>query len=787
MLCVSAGFMACSDDDVVSDHTTGGGTDDAVSAYLSIDIVMPETTDTRADDATRADNEGDANLVGTENEYTVKKVYVYAFERNTVSEKTAWRLKETQTAGPASITTGTPNSTSSTPATGTATAKFTGLKKSEAGTEYHVYVSVNAEAVDQYGKSWTADGQTVTETDFLEQSRFDLKTTISSEGKESTSTGKEVKGFVVAETFASKEDTTKLPQLSDFSNSGLVMASRQFDNMTGVANSSTPYAVVKIYNTNTETTPSKVTIAVERVMARLDLGLTSDYKASDVTTPDGVAYATVTLDKYFPVNISKQAYLFRHTAKGTSSEFKSSTTSPTYTYDNLANLSIGNWKGSEWNMADYVVDPLTTQKTVTNYNTTDQRGAIQSMYYNAIHTATCTINGKSESKLDAFAPLRTAKNNIPPTIGYCLENTTLATCQQKDYSTGIVFSGLFTPKDDAIFGYYNGAVYSKAELKQLEEYATATVTTDDNSYNVEAKNTALTSAIQDTVTAHQAYAKALADYNDAVKEKDESEALWNKIKPADYVEGSTTLTEGTDAYNVKARYDKAKTALETKEIAKSTEETTLKEKLDAYKTAEDEKKLAETKSSAKTNQKQIEAALNDEVLYFYNYQFYTSIEALDKVMALPNNLVKSTDGTYDMKVSVTEDNSDKGKSNVQMLSEYGVTQYLRETAAEGENPSTYRTYYLYVLKHYEYTSPTSNSDAAIMSPMKFAIVRNNVYRMTVSGVSGLGSGSVDPTDPDPTDTYYPGPNPDEDREIYLNVKLDILNWVLRDQGDIVLK
>jgi hypothetical protein len=59
--------------------------------------------------------------------------------------------------------------------------------------------------------------------------------------------------------------------------------------------------------------------------------------------------------------------------------------------------------------------------------------------------------------------------------------------------------------------------------------------------------------------------------------------------------------------------------------------------------------------------------------------------------------------------------------------------------------------------------------------------------MQISGVSALGAGSVDPTDPDPTDTFYPGPNPDEDKEIYLKMELQILNWVLRDEGTITLK
>jgi hypothetical protein len=71
--------------------------------------------------------------------------------------------------------------------------------------------------------------------------------------------------------------------------------------------------------------------------------------------------------------------------------------------------------------------------------------------------------------------------------------------------------------------------------------------------------------------------------------------------------------------------------------------------------------------------------------------------------------------------------------------------------------------------------------------MKYAIVRNNVYQMTVSGVLALGSSSPDPTDPDPEDSYYPGPNPDDEQEVYLKMELQVRHWVVRDQGDIKLK
>ncbi len=62
-----------------------------------------------------------------------------------------------------------------------------------------------------------------------------------------------------------------------------------------------------------------------------------------------------------------------------------------------------------------------------------------------------------------------------------------------------------------------------------------------------------------------------------------------------------------------------------------------------------------------------------------------------------------------------------------------------------------------------------------MGPMEFAVVRNNVYKLSVDKISRLGHPRIPGNDPDkPT----PG-TPDESDEIYLDVTVDIVPWSVR--------
>ena len=126
-----------------------------------------------------------------------------------------------------------------------------------------------------------------------------------------------------------------------------------------------------------------------------------------------------------------------------------------------------------------------------------------------------------------------------------------------------------------------------------------------------------------------------------------------------------------------------------------------------------------------------------EVIYYFNYKFYDSPEALAKAIG-----VTSISG-----------------ANLDM---YQARKF--EKTDEG-----YRCYYNYWIRHLD------NFKSTIMGVMEFAIVRNNLYRMVITNVSGLGYENL-PVNPD---------TPDEG-ETYLKVVLNVKPWIVRDLTNIVL-
>ena len=80
-------------------------------------------------------------------------------------------------------------------------------------------------------------------------------------------------------------------------------------------------------------------------------------------------------------------------------------------------------------------------------------------------------------------------------------------------------------------------------------------------------------------------------------------------------------------------------------------------------------------------------------------------------------------------------------------------------------------YYTYWIKHQD------NKNSHLIAPMEYSIVRNNIYELQISGVSGLGfARSMVPDPQDPT----------EDSNQLLNVVLHVKNWVVRSNSDIIL-
>jgi len=124
-----------------------------------------------------------------------------------------------------------------------------------------------------------------------------------------------------------------------------------------------------------------------------------------------------------------------------------------------------------------------------------------------------------------------------------------------------------------------------------------------------------------------------------------------------------------------------------------------------------------------------------EILYYYNYNFYDSVDALAAGIGTSTSLI----GQFDTK------------------------QFEKTDAG-------YLCYYNYWIRHLD------NNDSTVMGVMEFGIVRNNLYRMLITNVSDLGYNVPSKPDPDV---------PDEG-EAYLKVILNVKPWIVRDQTNIVL-
>lgn len=96
-----------------------------------------------------------------------------------------------------------------------------------------------------------------------------------------------------------------------------------------------------------------------------------------------------------------------------------------------------------------------------------------------------------------------------------------------------------------------------------------------------------------------------------------------------------------------------------------------------------------------------------------------------------------------------------------------IYQPYNDTPAQGGNG--YYVYYYYWNRH------NDNLNNGVMGPMEFAVVRNNVYKLAVTGINKLGHPRITENDPEkPT-----GGTPDEKEDVYITVTAEVLPWVVR--------
>lgn len=133
----------------------------------------------------------------------------------------------------------------------------------------------------------------------------------------------------------------------------------------------------------------------------------------------------------------------------------------------------------------------------------------------------------------------------------------------------------------------------------------------------------------------------------------------------------------------------------------------------------------------------VEDALVFNTLYYFNYKFYTTLEAVGRF--------------GDANISgLNESSTDE---------ELEAKQIMRFTKSNGN----FSTFYNYWIKHLDNSNPTT------MGVMEFGIVRNNIYSVNITSIKNLGPGTPDKK-----------PEPDE-YKAYLEVEFGVYPWIVRDQ------
>lgn len=136
-------------------------------------------------------------------------------------------------------------------------------------------------------------------------------------------------------------------------------------------------------------------------------------------------------------------------------------------------------------------------------------------------------------------------------------------------------------------------------------------------------------------------------------------------------------------------------------------------------------------------------------------------------------------GTWnDVKAAATAENADAelaaAYNTVDAAGVNATAKTYADAGFTGYKPEggKYYAYYYYWNRH------NDNLDNYVMGNMEFAVVRNNVYKLCVDGISKFGH-------PDPKDPENPDPDPvdpedpDEEKNYYFNVTVKVLPWVVR--------
>lgn len=112
--------------------------------------------------------------------------------------------------------------------------------------------------------------------------------------------------------------------------------------------------------------------------------------------------------------------------------------------------------------------------------------------------------------------------------------------------------------------------------------------------------------------------------------------------------------------------------------------------------------------------------------------------------------------------------NDKDGQFMALCAQNDITVYIASNERDTDGWGYY-CYYIYWNRH------NDNAKSSKMGTMEFATVRNNVYKLSVTGINKFGHPRNTEFDPDPVDPD----DPDEDASAYISVKVEVLPWVVR--------
>lgn len=162
------------------------------------------------------------------------------------------------------------------------------------------------------------------------------------------------------------------------------------------------------------------------------------------------------------------------------------------------------------------------------------------------------------------------------------------------------------------------------------------------------------------------------------------------------------------------------------------------------------------------------AGKNIKVVDFFNHLLAEFSDPLGYLDHLKGIYDTNNNGIYD-------ENDEDYDANKTFTADDAIDSYTADNvAAINEVVLPYEggvCYYPYWIRHASNNIPTE------MSVMEFAIVHNNIYDMTVTGISGLGLSGAEKPDPG---------KDDEENKYYFNVEIYVKNWVVRSNSGIIL-